>query len=96
MKFACENLERRSLLSVSLANLNQANLDQPRLAPELPELLPAVRGKGLNVLPPPSLPPSGPIDPVAEYEPMEGLSISWAGTSAQKSMLAQIARPCNG
>jgi agmatine/peptidylarginine deiminase len=27
----------------------------------------------------PTPPPSGPIDPVAEYEPMEGLVISWMG-----------------
>ena len=40
-------------------------------------------------------PPTGPIDPVAEYEPMEGLVISWlsfGGTTAQPGILAQITK----
>ncbi|HRK32786.1 MAG TPA: agmatine deiminase family protein [Tepidisphaeraceae bacterium] len=40
-------------------------------------------------------PPTGPIDPVAEYEPMEGLVISWlsfGGSTASPGILAQITR----
>jgi agmatine/peptidylarginine deiminase len=37
----------------------------------------------------PSAPPSGPIDPVAEYEPMEGLVVSWMSFP---DILAQIGR----
>jgi agmatine/peptidylarginine deiminase len=91
--FVCEVLERRQLLSAAIKLGTPAlspGLDQPRLpAPSLDELLVSPK---LGVAPPPSAAPTGPIDPVAEYEPMEGLSISWAGSSTQKSMLAQIAR----
>ncbi|MCS7032586.1 MAG: agmatine deiminase family protein [Phycisphaerae bacterium] len=38
---------------------------------------------------PPTAPPSGPIDPVAEYEPMEGLVLSWMSFT---SILTQITK----
>ena len=37
----------------------------------------------------PSAPPTGPIDPIAEYEPMEGLVISW---TAQTAILTQMTK----
>ena len=43
----------------------------------------------------PTAPPTGPIDPVAEYDPMEGLVISWmtyTGSVASPGILAQITK----
>ncbi len=37
-------------------------------------------------------PPTGPVRPVAEYEPMEGALLSWRGSVAQNNVLAQMAR----
>src|SRR5687768_15705178 len=98
--FVCERLESRQLLSATLkgaklgAPVLPAGLDQPRLpAPSLDGSLDELlNSPTLGVAPPPSPAPTGPIDPVAEYEPMEGLSMSWMGTSAQRTILAQIAR----
>ncbi|MBC8105269.1 MAG: hypothetical protein H7Z14_01670 [Anaerolineae bacterium] len=92
-----ESLETRRLLSavikgakLSPPKLDTTSLDLPRLpAPTFADL---TKTPALSTLPPPSAPPSGPIDPVAEYEPMEALTISWMGTTAQKTMLAQIAK----
>lgn len=36
--------------------------------------------------------PSGPLHCVAEYEQMEGILIAWEGTTAQKTILAQMGR----
>jgi agmatine/peptidylarginine deiminase len=36
-------------------------------------------------------PPVGPIQCVAEYEPMDGICLSWAGTSGQLTIVAQMA-----
>jgi len=40
----------------------------------------------------PTSPPTGPIRTVAEYEPMEALVMSWAGSSTQKTTIAQIVK----
>ncbi len=74
-----ESLERRLFLTTSP---EQAELVLPRsLTAEEREWLKTnpLGGPGVAA---PSLPPSGPIDPVAEYEPMEGLVISWVAHTA--------------
>jgi hypothetical protein len=75
-QFVCEGLETRRLLSAAIKDLNPPRLPDPVEAPALNTRLP-------------SLPPSGPIDPVAEYEPMEGLVISWM---TYTSILGQITK----
>ncbi len=37
-------------------------------------------------------PPSGPIHCVAEYEPMDGILVSWDGTNGQNNVLAEMAK----
>ncbi|MBC8108012.1 MAG: agmatine deiminase family protein [Anaerolineae bacterium] len=87
VQFLCESLEMRQLLSATLKNMtpSPAAIGLPRLPDEDFSLSPSA----LNLLPPPSAPPSGPIDPVAEYEPMEGLVISWMSYT---SILGQITK----
>src|SRR5688572_2565878 len=79
-RILCESLETRRLLS-GLA-LNEFAADLPRsLTPAEREYLKTnpLGGPGLSA---PTAPPTGPIDPIAEYEEMEGLVISWVNGHA--------------
>lgn len=42
--------------------------------------------------PPSTPPPLGPVHCMAEYEPMQGIIVAWEGTTAQNSILAQMAK----
>src|SRR5688572_27731576 len=88
-----ELLEARRLLSAGIKGGAFVGPVRPNLdrlpAPTLDELFDT---PSLSTLPPPSTPPSGPVDPVAEYEPMESLVVAWMGSAAQNDMLAQIAQ----
>lgn len=82
---SCEGLEARRLLSAQLADdvglpryLTDAEREYLKLNPQEDASLLA-----------PTAPPTGPVDPVAEYDPMEGLVVSWV---AQQTILAQIGR----
>jgi agmatine/peptidylarginine deiminase len=90
-RLTCEALEGRRLLSGGLA-LGNEQVDLPRsLTPAEREYLKTnpLGGPGLAA---PSAPPTGPIDPVAEYEPMEGLVISWTGISSEANILTQMTK----
>ena len=62
----------------------------PRYETKAEKLHSATTVRRRSKLPGPA--PTGPIDPVAEYEPMEGLVISWSGSTTWQNNLAQIAR----
>src|SRR5689334_12114482 len=90
-QFACERLEMRRLLSAAAAAPVRGQVDLPRyLTPaeqqflrEHPDYYSTVSTRV------PTAPPTGPITPVAEYAPMEGLVISWM---TYTSILGQIAK----
>jgi agmatine deiminase len=87
-----ESLEGRQLLSRSVGKGVEAELSLPRNLTDAERAYiranpaPAQTGRA------PSAAPAGPIDSVAEYEAMEGLVISWVGSSSWLTILAQISR----
>src|SRR5262245_9034480 len=98
--FRCESLERRRLLSAG------TRTKTPPLDESLPRYLtkqeldwikrhPA--GSPDSSPPPvPSTPPSGPIDPVAEYDPMEGLVVSWMTYTSQLTSMSKFVTDAGG
>src|SRR4051812_5399076 len=90
-QFACERLELRRLLSAAAAAAVRGQVDLPRyLTPAEQQYLkehPDYWTSTATRVPTP--PPTGPIDPVAEYEPMEGLVVSWM---TYTNILGQIAK----
>src|SRR4026209_1921101 len=86
---ACETLEGRRLLSAGLPTGLSNGGDLPRPLP--PGEREYLKRHQLNDNPPepPPPPPTGPIDPIAEWEPMEGLVISWV---SQPAILTQMTK----
>lgn len=81
-----EPLERRTLLSDTL----DAALPRFLTAQERDALKQhPIESAGVRV---PSAPPTGPVDPVSEYDPMEALVISWTGSTSWLNILGQITR----
>ncbi|HQY88535.1 MAG TPA: agmatine deiminase family protein, partial [Tepidisphaeraceae bacterium] len=82
-----QSLERRMHLSRTVA---ESATPLPRYATDAEKLLTSHHGPQAIEVAGPA--PSGPIDPVAEYDAMEGLVISWTGSTAWLNNLAQMAR----
>lgn len=93
-----ESLERRTLFAAT--DPVAAWLAQPGAEADLPRFLTPRESQRLTTgltgataaAAAPTAPPTGVIDPVAEYDAMEGLVISWRGSTAWLNNLIQIAR----
>ena len=87
-------LERRVLLSRAIGSIAPTVSDfEPQPLPRYEtEAEKAATSHAPQMIETPGPAPTGPIDPVAEYDPMEGLVISWSGSTAYLNNLAQIAR----
>ncbi len=87
-------LERRVLLSRAVGAITpmSADLESQHLPRYETEAEKAANAHQPQMIEVPSSPPTGPIDPIAEYDPMEGLIVSWTGSTAWLNNLAQIAR----
>lgn len=89
---AFQPLESRRLLSHAVASIvPMADLENPLPRYET-EAEKSLNAPGPQMIETPGPAPTGPIDPVAEYDEMEGLVVSWTGSSAWLNNLAQIAR----
>src|SRR5688572_28641403 len=87
-RIVCEALENRRLLSGLPFEHDGGDLPRYLTDAEREYLKTNPLGSGPEAVAP-SAPPTGPIDPIAEYEPMEGLVISW---TAQTSILTQMTK----
>ena len=85
-----ETLEGRRLLSAGIPPAPGEGGDLPRYLTDAEREYLKDNPLGGNSTEAPSAPPSGPIDPIAEYEPMEGLVISWV--SFHSAILTQMTK----
>jgi agmatine/peptidylarginine deiminase len=88
-RILCEALENRRLLSGLPFEHDGGDLPRYLTDAEREYLKTNPLGSGPDAVAP-SAPPTGPIDPVAEYEPMEGLVISWV--SGHSAILTQMTK----
>src|SRR5262245_5453879 len=90
-----ESLESRRLMAAQFVPSGDAPLPRNLTAEEL-EWIKNNPQEGGPSIAAPSTPPSGPIDPVAEYDPMEGLVISWMSFTAIQRDIAKRVTDAGG